>query len=815
MPFSRPLTAVVFALSLSLVAACDSAEERAEKHFQSGMELLQAGDVDRALVEFRNVFQLDGRHRAARAAYAKAEFERGNVREAYAQYLRLVEQYPDDLAALRALGEIAAKGGEWDEADKHATAGLAIVPDDPALLTIRTTVDYGRANAAANADGMERAAARARELLPANPDSTMLYSVIIDNELRLQDYDAALVSIAAAQKIAPDDQALYAIRVSTLAAKGDDAGVEAGLQAMVEKFPADRGISDALVRWYISKGNLDGAESFLRARLKEAAADKIPTLVLVRFLSDYRGPQVAVDELDKIVSANPDPVFRSARAGMRFDLGQREEAIAEMEAILKDAVPSDDTRKIKVALAQMQIAVGNSVAARALVEEVLAEESGNVEAMKLKAQWLIQGDEVGEAIAILRRALDAAPRDASVMTMMAQAYERDGNRDLMREMLALAVDASGNAPDESLRYAQLLVSEGKPLVAETVLIDALRLNPRSPALLLPLAEIYISIRDWPRAEAVALELEGLEAEETTTAAAGIRAAIFSGQQQSDQAIGYLQALVDDGQGGLGPKIAIIRTHLANDERDAALAYAQKILAENPKDPSLRFIEASVRSATGDISGAEAVYRELVAEDAGRQQVWMALFRAVASDPARAEEAGKVLDDALAVMPDAPELMWAKAGQLERAGDVDGAIAVYEKLYAADSSNMIVANNLASLLSTHRTDPESLARAEVIARRLRGSEIGPYQDTYGWIAYRRGSYDEALSELTKAAAALPDDPMVQYHLGMTYLALARKVEAMTQFERAVALIEDGDARPFVAEMRREMDALAAAGISANN
>jgi tetratricopeptide (TPR) repeat protein len=89
----------------------------------------------------------------------------------------------------------------------------------------------------------------------------------------------------------------------------------------------------------------------------------------------------------------------------------------------------------------------------------------------------------------------------------------------------------------------------------------------------------------------------------------------------------------------------------------------------------------------------------------------------------------------------------------------------------------MANNLASLISTYREDQESLERAYTIARRLRGSDVPPFQDTYGWIAYRRGEYEEALAHLEPAAAALPEDPLVQYHLGMTYLALGRGEEAL--------------------------------------
>ena len=99
---------------------------------------------------------------------------------------------------------------------------------------------------------------------------------------------------------------------------------------------------------------------------------------------------------------------------------------------------------------------------------------------------------------------------------------------------------------------------------------------------------------------------------------------------------------------------------------------------------------------------------------------------------------------------------------------------------------MIANNLASLLSTYRQDEASLERAARIARRLKGTEFPPYQDTYGWIRFRLGDYDTALDYLRSAARALPDDPLVQYHLGRTYAALDRSEDAIRHLRRAVDL-----------------------------
>jgi tetratricopeptide (TPR) repeat protein len=162
---------------------------------------------------------------------------------------------------------------------------------------------------------------------------------------------------------------------------------------------------------------------------------------------------------------------------------------------------------------------------------------------------------------------------------------------------------------------------------------------------------------------------------------------------------------------------------------------------------------------------------------------------------RDEDAAAVLEKGLTDAPGVPSLMWIKAGELEKSGDIDGAIAIYEDLYEQDSSNLIVANNLASLITTHRASEEELERAFSIARRLRNSDLAPFQDTYGWIEYRRGNFNEAIDHLEKAAIGLPNDPLVQFHYGMALVAVDQKESAKTQLERALAIAGDSDLPQF--------------------
>ena len=812
MRFRQPTHAALVAVFL-LISGCDTAQERAERHFQSGMEYLQAGDVDRALVEFRNVFKLDSEHHEARVAYAKAERERGNLREAYSQYLRLIEQYPNDLVGLTALSEMAVANAQWEDADKYITTALGLKPDDLSFQALRIFKDYGVAIDANDSGAIVASVKASRALREILPGNLLLHKVIIDDLIRAQSLDQALTELDAAIRLSPHETILYAQRLSVFAALGDNAAVETGLIDMVAKFPDAPEMREALLRWYLSRKELDKAEEHLRTQAKVPAGDPAALIALIRFLGEYRGAEAAIAELDMAIAAgNSVPVFSSARAGFRFDQGDRDGAIVEMENILKSVEPGEEARSIKIGLARMQLATGNSVAARALVEDVLAEDSGQIEALKLKATWLILDDQVGDAVSLLREAIDQNPRDAGLMTLMAQAYERDGNRELMREMLSLAVGASGRAPAESLRYAQFLAAENKLVAAEGVLIDALRTAPGDTALLVPLGQIYVVLKDWSRAEAVAIELESVNDPKVTNDIAAMRAAILAGQQKTGEAITYLEQLASGEGAQLDAKIAVLRNHLDNGRNSQALGYAAQILAEEPENLDLQYINASVQAMSGNTDAAEKAYRAVLDQDPDRPVVWLALFRALHADANRRDEAAKVLEDALAAVPGSGELRWAKAGALELSGDIEGAIAIYEDLYKENSANPIIANNLASLLSNHRKDPDSLARAEVIARRLRGSDLPPYQDTFGWIAYQNGNFPEALVELERAAAGLPDDPTVQYHLAMTYLAVSRQIDAATQFDKVLGLLPANDSREIAISTRTELEKLNAAGIA---
>jgi tetratricopeptide (TPR) repeat protein len=807
MPASSSLSKTLFVIATCLaLAGCKSDAERADEYFQSGMELLQAGDVDRAIVEFRNVFQFEENHLQARMAMGNIFLEQNNPGAAYGQFLRVVEQYPEDFEARRTLAELAFAAGNWDELMRHGAVAVQMMPEDPRVQAIDLGMKYREAALAEDDPARQALTSEAEALLESLPESAILNNLLIDSYTRDGLMSQALAPMDTLLAVTPDARQLHIRRLALLAQMQDMAAVEAQLAEMVERFPGDEEIQGMLFRYYVSQQRLDEAEAFLRELADPAAEDPANFLSLINFVSQVRGEQAARAEIERAIEVNPSPNrFKSMLALLDFQAGAQDKAIADLEAILTGADPADEvTQGIKTTLARMLVSTGNQVGARRQVEEVLAQNASNVDALKMQAAWQLQADEVDAAIANLRVALDTAPEDIQVMNLMSEAYTRLGDANLARDYLAQAVEVSGNAPEPSLRYARVLFNEERYLPAEDVILPALQQNPRNVDLLGLLGQVYLQLDDGARATQVIDTLGRIDSDQARALANSLQADLLSRQSGSEEALAFLENLAASGEAGLREQVTLMRARLQVGETAEALGIAERLVAENPDNLGLKLALSSAQTANGDLEAAEATLRDITAAAPEANQPWLQLVR-LAQRQGDPDKAVALIDQALEATNRHPNILWAKASVLEREGDIDGAIAIYEDLYAQNSGSIIVANNLASLLATYRDDAASLERAWVVGRRLKDLDNPALQDTYGWILFRRGEAEAALPYLESAANAL-DDPIVEAHLGFAYAALGRNEEAIAQLQKAVDLAGPADTRERIEAARAEITRL---------
>lgn len=799
----RSLARAMLLSSALFLAACESAEEKAEGYYQSALTLLEDGDTERALIELRNVFQYNGFHKEARELFAETLLEQGDVGASVSQYLRLIEQYPEtqdpEMVRVRhVLAELAVARADWDQARLHGAAAIAVAPEDLRSRAIGAMVEYAEASLLTveteRAEARSLAVAEAQAVLAEDPSNLTARRVVIFGLLDSNEPTDALPEIDLL--LAGDPMAFdfhdTKFKILFSLERMEEAGLQ--LEEMYRLFPDNMDVRTSIIGFYVASDDTERAEAILRELAGDLTGDTSGHQTVVQFLRLTRGDEAAQAELQSLIAANDGTanadLYQMLDAVITFDDGDPNAAVTQLRDVISSAEDSDQTREIEMILAGMLLATGDQVGARALVEEVLSEDAAQVAALKMRAGWKIEADDPEGAIADLRIALDQAPRDSSVLVLMANAHDRAGQRELAGERLALAFDVSEAAVDVSILYARFLLGQNQIEAAVDVLRTSYDANPGTVQILAVMADVHIRTENWTELQAIMATLQAVGTDDAIDLANSIEAAMLVSQGRTDESIAFIQDNLLEPGNDMGATVTIVLTYLRAGDIDAAQEVLDDAMATNPDEPTLRLMQGAMLAGRGDLDAAEAIYREVAAAAPTSAAPARMLFRLLARQ-GRMDEAAAVLAAAVEANPENRELLIMQAGVLEQQGDPDGAIAIYEVLYEANTNDTQIANNLASLLASYRSDPEDLERAYTVGQRLRGLALPHYQDTYGWLEYLQGNYENALVSLEPASERLPDQPLVLYHLGMTYAALERPEEAITALESAIALGQGRD------------------------
>jgi tetratricopeptide (TPR) repeat protein len=338
-----------------------------------------------------------------------------------------------------------------------------------------------------------------------------------------------------------------------------------------------------------------------------------------------------------------------------------------------------------------------------------------------------------------------------------------------------------------MQYAAALQARDQMPSAETVIEEASRRHPGNRDLLMRLASLRLALNDAAGANAVAEQLSALE--DGGAGARRIAAASLLREGRLDEGASLLEALVNDPGSSGNALTDLVATYLRQNESQRAVSLLEDLIAQNPANLQAQVLRAELHLRDGDTQAAEAVLRRSVeaAPESNIGYLTLARLKLQQGELAAAQEAAEA---GLEAVPGDQPLGLLLAQLYELQGDFDGAIDIYGALYESNPDSALLANNYASLLAEFREDDaETVALARRIARRLRGSTVPHFQDTYGWVAFLSGNVDEAMTVLTEAAAALPENALVRYHLGRVEAAAGNTAAARTELEAALAINPD--------------------------
>ncbi|HNR77757.1 MAG TPA: tetratricopeptide repeat protein, partial [Parvularculaceae bacterium] len=501
---------------------------------------------------------------------------------------------------------------------------------------------------------------------------------------------------------------------------------------------------------------------------------------------DYRigGRARAEETLRAYVAAEPDDVdLKFSLAAFLREEGDFKAADTVYHEFLRENKRDlDIVLRAKNELAAMSMLQGDRAHAEKLIDEILAAEAKNPQALIKRAGLLIDDGKAQAAIGDLRVVLGEHPDSVPARMLMAAALEATGDVNFAESEFAQAVEASNRASQPSLLFARFLARHGKASRAEKVLSDSIARDPRAVDNLKMLAALRLDNQDWRGAEEAANALRAADAADADISR--ILGAAYAGLQDYAGAIDVLSKENERTPLSARPLVTLIQAYIDAGRSEDAETFLAGAIEKNPELYEARVLLAQVKRSLGKQDEALAILNDAIEREPLRPEAYEAAY-GVHVLSGRREVAGKIIEDAVAAIPDNDGLQVLRADHLIATGDADGAIAIYETILTRRPSDLIVANNLASLLA-ERDDAASRARAAEAAAPLKDSENAYFLDTYGWAMHRSGRTAEGVSALERAARAAPNLVEARYHLG-------------------VALLESGETEQGGAELRAVIDA----------
>ncbi|MEQ8178557.1 MAG: tetratricopeptide repeat protein [Amphiplicatus sp.] len=769
------LAALTAALLLS-TAACSSPEQKLVKYTESGAEYLEKGDLGRANVEFQNALKINEDHIPALLGVSEIAERKQDFRNMFGVLQKVVRLDPKNVEAQIKLGKLYLVGSDEQAALEAAEAALALEPQNAEALALKAAVRLRLEDVA----GAVELAKQALELDPTNPEAV---AVLATERARAGDNEAALKLVETALDRQPEIPVLHLLRLQLLAMLERPEALKAAHRDIIALYPEEPAYRKLLVKTLVDQGDLAGAREELATIAKLTPKNIDAKLDVVRIDNRLNGPEAAGETFRKFVEETPDNVdLKFAYAG--FLRSQKDYAGAE--AIYKGFAAAKGDEQIVLRarneIAALRLLEGKIDESKTIVDDILAKDTRNTEALIKRAGIKIEAGDFDGAIVDLRTVVEDKPDSVAAKVLMATAFERKGDIDFAKSQYAQAVADSKNDPNASHLFARLLMRTNDLVRAEKTLTDTLASHPDNAENLRLLAAVRLMRQDWRGAEDAAKMLE--EANSKDPMISQLLGAAYTGLKDYSSAIDTLSAANTRSPLAGGPLSALVAAYVNEGRTEEAASMLTDMIESDADNYTARMLLAQVYDVQKKPAEMEATLRAAVERDPNRNEAAEALYRHLTRS-GRGEEAGAMIDRIMASSPDNLGARVLKADYLLNTGKLEEAMAMYAEILEKRPGDLLSSNNYASLLSDLRDDEASRAKAAEVAKVLEGNPNPYFLDTLGWAQYRNGQVEQGLINLKKAVEGSTGFADAHYHLGAVYLAKGEIEQGRAQLEKAVA------------------------------
>jgi putative PEP-CTERM system TPR-repeat lipoprotein len=728
--------AVLFSLAFTVLACSTEGDSR--EHLANGDAFVEAKQLDKALVEFRNAVQLDENSGEARLKLADAYAANGQPELAYREYIRAADLLPKDPQAQIKAAKFLVLARQYEDAVSRAKRAVDIAPQN-------VDARIALANALAGVRDLEGALTQIREAIAVDPARSQPYTALARLRSQQGQDDEARAAYADALRLEPNSIPAHLALANFQWSHGERENAEQTLKKAHALDPADVATNRVLATFYLGSGREDEAEHYLRtvADTSHAAADRLA-------LADFYIRRQRFKEARELLIV------------VRADRAARNEADIRLSRV-------DETE-------------GHAEAADDRLQRVLKRDPNFIPALLLRAERSIRAKKYEEALADANNAVSVNPR------LLAPYYVRaDAEMRLHREADAIKsyteiLRLEPGEVDAMVALSRLHLARNVIDSAVLYAEEAASAAPRNPNVRLTLVRAWVARGDDERAAAEVNEL--VKAPNPSAEVFVLDGSLRLKKGDSAGARrAFERALTLDPR---SHEALATLTSIDVHERQFAAARArlEPVLQAEPDNAEFLALAAKVGLASGDLTTADTMLRRCAAHDA-RQMECFALLARLYQSQKRLDALVKEFDEQARKEPSNVEARLIAAVAVHTAGDVTGAQRRYEEILKIDSRVALAANNLAALLVERGTNisyAEHLATSAAEQMPTNGEVL----DTLGSVFLKRSLSGQAVKYFQQAVALEPENAMFHYHLGQAY-ALSNDTErARGAFRTAIRL-----------------------------
>lgn len=779
----RIVAAGVSAVLLAL-AGCASKEQQFAKHMQKAQDFFAREDLDKAMVEVRNAIQIDPRAAPPLHLAGLIDEKAQNWSRAYANFNRALELDPQLHAAAVRMARLQMFGRDLAGAEKRLGAVLASKPDDPDAKAVLARLRAIRGE-------LDKALNEANRVLtqqPGHVEAATVAGAVLLQQNNVQQAQSVLQNALSAN---PQSLEIRAALGAALARSADRQAIEQNLKSMIELAPKRFEYRAALATYYARADQYDKAEQTLKDAIAANKDDDQRYLAMIDLITAREGADAAIKAAEGFIAARPKAhALRLKTAQLYTGTARPENAIKVYVEVIDKEKTGPVAQQARLLLANSYLVTSRRDDAEKLIGEVLKENPRDHAALLARAQFASARKDWVSAINDLRAALKDQPESLQVVSMLANAHRLNSESALGRDVITSAIKLLPDNKELRLVQADYLNATGNTAAALRELDEVIKQDPKFVRAYEVKAAFQVRAKENAGAERTFAALKSALPDNPVGAyRLGLT---FAAQGKLDAAIRELEAALAQSPNSRELITTLVTLYARQGKIDDAVARTQRIAKDQPTAllPQLLLGDLHVAAKRfGDAEAAFARARELAPKASG-PYLGLARLHSVRGER---ERASGVLEQARKEIPNDPALMLALGEVYQRVGDVDKAIAQYEDVIKRNPGNDLAANNLAFLLADRKSDKADLDRALALAKRFEQSTNAAFLDTVGWVYFKRGEPEQALSFLRKAHELFPTSPSFMYHVGVVLLKTGDATQGRALLKRAIDSAEDFGSR----------------------